>query len=124
MRSTSHASAGQIGMPQVNRLLLLGVMALVLAFRSSSALATAYGIAVTGTMVVTALLAMFVIRNRWKWSMPAMEESERLRAHPLSDDFTLIDVHFGYMETPDGPKARGGIHAAAGANFRATPLMQ
>jgi KUP system potassium uptake protein len=69
---TSHASSGQIYMPQVNWLLLIGVIVLVLAFKTSSALATAYGIAVTGTMVVTALLAMFVIRNRWKWSMPAM----------------------------------------------------
>jgi len=66
---TSHASAGQIYMPQVNWLLLAGVVALVLAFKTSSNLATAYGIAVTGTMVVTAILAMFVIKNRWKWSM-------------------------------------------------------
>ncbi|MFT3671480.1 potassium transporter Kup [Aestuariivirga sp.] len=66
---TSYSSAGQIYMPQINWLLLIGVIALVLAFRSSSALATAYGIAVTGTMVVTAILAMFVIKNRWKWPM-------------------------------------------------------
>lgn len=69
---TSYSSAGQIYMPQVNWLLLIGVTALVLAFRSSSALATAYGIAVTGTMVVTAILAMFVIKNRWKWPMAGM----------------------------------------------------
>ncbi len=69
---TSYSSSGQIYMPQINWLLLIGVIALVLAFRSSSALATAYGIAVTGTMVVTAILAMFVIRNRWKWSMVSM----------------------------------------------------
>ena len=48
-------------MPRVNWLLLVGVVLLVLLFRSSSALASAYGIAVTGTMVVTALLAYVVI---------------------------------------------------------------
>ncbi len=68
---TSESNAGQIYMPQVNWLILIGVIVLVFAFRTSSNLATAYGIAVTGTMVVTAVLAMFVIRNRWKWSIHA-----------------------------------------------------
>jgi KUP system potassium uptake protein len=71
VRFTSESHAGQIYMPQVNWLLMIGVIILVLAFKTSSALSTAYGIAVTGTMVVTALLAIFVIRNRWKWSIPA-----------------------------------------------------
>ena len=223
---TSYASAGQIYMPQINWLLLIGVIALVLAFKTSSALATAYGIAVTGTMVVTAILAMFVIKNRWKWPMvgmlalmvpllvidliffganalkishggwlpltlgaavmflmwtwrkgtrqllastralqaplntvvrslsrssvhriegtalyltqtpdaaptalmhglkhyqalhkhnaivcihmesePTVAEGQRVRMQTLSDDFTLIDLHFGYMETPDVPQA-------------------
>jgi KUP system potassium uptake protein len=66
---TSESNAGQIYMPQVNWFILVGVIVLVFAFRTSSNLATAYGIAVTGTMVVTAILAMFVIRNRWKWSI-------------------------------------------------------
>ncbi len=66
---TSESNAGQIYMPQVNWFILIGVIVLVFAFRTSSNLATAYGIAVTGTMVVTAILAMFVIKNRWKWTL-------------------------------------------------------
>ena len=54
IRHTSEALFGQIYMPRVNTLLLVGVLLLVVLFRSSSALASAYGIAVTGTMVVTA----------------------------------------------------------------------
>ena len=53
IRHTSEALFGQIYMPRVNTLLLIGVVLLVVLFRSSSALASAYGIAVTGTMVVT-----------------------------------------------------------------------
>ena len=71
IRFTSKSQAGQIYMPQINWMLMIGVIALVLAFGDSSSLSTAYGIAVTGTMVVTAILAIFVIRNRWKWSLPA-----------------------------------------------------
>src|SRR5665213_2307262 len=56
IRHTSEALFGQIYMPRVNTLLLVGVLLLVALFRSSSALASAYGIAVTGTMVVTCLL--------------------------------------------------------------------
>ena len=71
VRFTSESHAGQIYLPQINWLLMVGVIILVLVFKTSGALSTAYGIAVTGTMVVTAVLAIFVIRNRWKWSMPA-----------------------------------------------------
>ncbi len=71
VRFTSESQSGQIYMPQINWLLMFGVIALVLAFGDSSSLSTAYGIAVTGTMVVTAILAIFVIRNRWKWSWHA-----------------------------------------------------
>ena len=53
MRHTSESQFGQIYMPRVNTLLLIGVLLLVILFQSSSALASAYGIAVTGTMVVT-----------------------------------------------------------------------
>ena len=55
-------------MPRVNTLLLVGVLLLVLLFRSSSALASAYGIAVTGTMVVTGMMAFVVIWKVWRWS--------------------------------------------------------
>src|SRR6266536_2559875 len=68
IRHTSESHAGQIYMPRVNALLLSGVLALVMLFGSSSALASAYGIAVTGTMVVTAMMAFIVIWKNWKWS--------------------------------------------------------
>jgi KUP system potassium uptake protein len=71
IRHTSGALFGQIYMPRVNMLLLIGVLLLVLLFRSSSALASAYGIAVSGTMVVTTLMAFVVIWKVWKWSLLA-----------------------------------------------------
>ena len=58
-------------MPRINAILLVGVLLLVGLFRSSSALASAYGIAVTGTMVVTAMLAFIVIWRAWNWSLVA-----------------------------------------------------
>jgi len=67
IRHTSETQAGQIYMPRVNTLLLIGVLLLVVLFRSSSSLASAYGIAVTGTMVVTAMMAFLVIWKCWKW---------------------------------------------------------
>jgi KUP system potassium uptake protein len=69
IRHTSEALAGQIYMPRVNALLLLGVLLLVALFRSSGALASAYGIAVTGTMVVTAMMALVVIWRVWQWPL-------------------------------------------------------
>src|SRR5207248_10187539 len=61
VRHTSEALAGQIYMPRVNTLLLLAVLLLVAMFRSSSALASAYGIAVTGTMLVDSTMGLIVI---------------------------------------------------------------
>jgi KUP system potassium uptake protein len=58
-------------MPRINSSLLVGVLLLVALFRSSSGLASAYGIAVTGTMVVTAIMAFVVVRKVWQWSLPA-----------------------------------------------------
>ena len=69
IRHTSEKQAGQIFMPRVNALLLVGVLLLVVLFRSSSALASAYGISVTGTMVVTALMAFVVIYKGWRWPL-------------------------------------------------------
>src|SRR6202035_3371400 len=71
IRHTSARQAGQIYMPRVNGLLLTGVLLLVALFRSSSALASAYGIAVTGTMVVTCMMAFIVIWRLWRWSAVA-----------------------------------------------------
>jgi len=69
LRQTSEVNQGQIYMPEVTFWLMLGVLFLVLTFRSSSALASAYGIAVTGTMVVTATLALVVIHRHWGWPL-------------------------------------------------------
>jgi KUP system potassium uptake protein len=64
---TSETQEGQIFIPRINRLLLLGVLALVVTFKTSSSLASAYGIAVTGTMVVTTALAFVVVWKCWHW---------------------------------------------------------
>ena len=69
VRHTSGAQFGQIYVPRINTILLLGVLLLVTQFRSSSALAEAYGVAVSGTMVVTTLMAMVVIWKSWKWTL-------------------------------------------------------
>lgn len=67
---TSETQTGQIYLPSVNTLLLIGVVALVLLFESSEALATAYGISVTGAMVVTTIMAFEFVRKKWNWSLP------------------------------------------------------
>jgi KUP system potassium uptake protein len=86
IRHTSAALFGQIYMPRVNTLLLIGVLLLVFLFRSSSALASAYGIAVTGTMVATSMLAFLVIWKVWRWSAVA--------AACMIGPFLLIDLAF------------------------------
>ena len=70
IRHTSHEEHGQIYISQINTLLAVGCIALVIGFRSSTALAGAYGIAVTMTMVATTLLLFFAARREWKWSIP------------------------------------------------------
>ena len=67
---TSAKEAGQIYMPEVNRLLLVAVLLAVLGFGSSSALAAAYGIAVTVTMLITTILTFFVVRHAWGYPLP------------------------------------------------------
>lgn len=69
IRQTSAGHAGQIYLPVINWLLLAGVIVLVVTFKTSSAMAVAYGIAVTGTMVMTTLLAFVVIHKLWGWSL-------------------------------------------------------
>ncbi|QSB44321.1 potassium transporter Kup [Tsuneonella flava] len=69
IRRTSASQIGQIYMPVVNWLLLCGVLVLVFVFKSSSAMAAAYGIAVTGTMVVTTCLAFIIAWKAWNWSL-------------------------------------------------------
>ncbi len=69
VRHTSEEVAGQIFMPQVNGLLLVAVVLLVLGFKSSSALSAAYGIAVTGEMLVTVILLFIVMWRIWNWNV-------------------------------------------------------
>lgn len=66
IRRTSETQAGQIFMPQVNWLMLAGVLILALAFGSSTRLASAYGIAVSGEMIVSSVLVFFAIWKLWK----------------------------------------------------------
>jgi KUP system potassium uptake protein len=81
---TSAREAGQIFIPEVNRLLMVGCLVLVLAFQSANALGAAYGIAVTGTMAITSVLFYVVARSRWNWSL--------WHALPISLAFLAIDV--------------------------------
>ena len=66
---TSHMQEGQIFIPRVNRILLIGVILLVLMFKTSSALASAYGIAVTASLVVDSCLAFVVVWKLWRWPL-------------------------------------------------------
>jgi KUP system potassium uptake protein len=71
VRYTSEAHAGQIYLPRVNRLLLIGVVLLVLMFHTSSGLASAYGIAVSTTMVADGIMGFVVIWKLWNWRAAA-----------------------------------------------------
>ena len=83
---TSAEEKGQIYLPGLNLMLLLGVVVLVLGFRSSSALAAAYGIAVTATMAITTMLAYVVFRERWG--------VRRAIALPVAGVFLAVDLAF------------------------------
>ncbi len=69
VRRTSETEIGQIYLPNINLMLMIGVVLLVGIFKNSDALANAYGLAVTGTMAVTTALAAVVVRKLWKWSL-------------------------------------------------------
>ncbi len=107
IRHTSESHYGQIYMPRVNTFLLVGVLLLVAMFRSSSALASAYGIAVTGTMVVTGMMAFVVVWKVWHWSP--------LAAAALIAPFLCIDLTFlgaNLLKVVEGgwvPLALGGF---------------
>jgi KUP system potassium uptake protein len=83
---TSSSAAGQIYIPEVNTALWIGCVALVVGFKGSGNLAAAYGIAVTGTMIITTLLFYTVARDRWNWSA--------WRAGGLTLLFLLVDLAF------------------------------
>ena len=70
VQHTSASQQGQIYMPRVNMLLYIGVVWLVIGFAESSSLAAAYGISVTGEMLVTTILLFVVMRRRWLWALP------------------------------------------------------
>ena len=94
---TSSATMGQIYLPVLNWLLMLACLALVVGFRSSTRLAAAYGLAVSGTMMITTLLFIVVARNRWKWSIA--------RIALVAGTFLVIDVAFlgaNLLKIPEG----------------------
>ncbi len=70
IRHTSNEEEGQIYIPRANWGLLIAIIGLVVVFQSSSRLASAYGIAVTGDMIITTMLALVVAHRRWNWSVP------------------------------------------------------
>jgi KUP system potassium uptake protein len=67
VRQTSEKEAGQIYLPGVNAALFAGVLVVMLSFRSAERLATAYGVSVTGALVIDTLLLLVVARVLWKW---------------------------------------------------------
>ena len=107
IRHTSEAREGQIYVPRVNAALLAGVLMLVAQFRSADALASAYGISVTGTMVVTAMMAFVVVWKLWRWSP--------LAAAALVAPFVFVDTTFlaaNLLKVVEGgwvPLALGGM---------------
>jgi len=97
IRQTSDRAQGQIYVPFTNWILYLAVIFLVLTFQSSSNLAAAYGIAVTGTMTIDTLLIAFVILMSWRWPMPL--------AIPLITFILLVDLAYfaaNAMKIPQG----------------------
>lgn len=89
---TSAEQSGQIYVPLVNTLLAIGSIATVLLFQSSSQLAGAYGIAVTGAMAATTFALFFAARRRWQWSLPA--------ALGLCIVFGIVDLTFLVANLP------------------------
>ncbi len=83
---TSSREIGQIYIPGANWGLMLATILLVLAFKTSSNLAAAYGVAITTTMIITTALAYFVTRHLWKWSVPV--------SLTVTGLFLLVDLAF------------------------------
>src|SRR4051794_22047543 len=116
VRQTSEQSAGQVYVPQVNWLLVTAVLGLVFGFRSSDALANAYGIAVAGDMLVTTLLVATVATGVWKWPLPLVL--------PVAGLFLLLDLTFvsaNVHKIPDGgwfPLLVGAVSLTAMLSWR------
>jgi KUP system potassium uptake protein len=83
---TSQKIKGQIYVPAVNYSLMIACLGVVTGFGESSALAGAYGIAVTGTMVITSTLFFILITRRWRWSL--------WKAVPLVGVFLIFDMSY------------------------------
>ena len=83
---TSETEHGQIYIPEVNRALMVGCLAIVLGFRSTTALGAAYGIAVTGSMAISTILFSTLARTRWKWSWR--------KVISLATMFLIVDLSF------------------------------
>ena len=86
IRHTHHERAGEVYVPFINWALYLGCILLVVVFRSSSSLGAAYGLAVSGDMIITSVAMFFVARRYWHWSV--------LRSGALFGAFFLIDAAF------------------------------
>ena len=97
IRRTSETQAGQIFVPAVNTFLMVGVLVLLAVFGNSSRLASAYGIAVTGSMFVDTLLAFVIVRRMWKWNL--------VQTGALLVPLCLVDMTFissNLLKIPDG----------------------
>ena len=106
IRRTSATQAGQIFAPSVNTFLMLGVLMLLAIFQSSHGLASAYGIAVTGTMFISTLLAFAVVRRMWKWKL---WQTALLLIPLMAIDLTFISSNL--LKIPQGawlPLVMGG----------------
>ena len=97
IRRTSETQAGQIYVPQVNTLLLIGVITLLIMFQTSSNLAAAYGIAVTGAMFVDTLLFFYIIRYMWR--RPAWQAALACTAFGV---FDVIFISSNLLKIPQG----------------------
>ena len=137
IRHTSATTIGQIYVPTVNWLLAIATITLVLTFQSSSALAAAYGIAVTATMAITTVLAYVVARQVWHWS--------RWAAGSVTAVFVIVDLAFfganalkilhggwvplvhgvggvsAVLDVEDGPADSGRAPARARVSVRSVP---
>ncbi len=107
IRRTSATQAGQIFAPSVNVFLMIGVLMLLAIFQSSHGLASAYGIAVTGTMFISTVLAFAVVRRMWKW--------KRWQTAALLVPLMAVDLIFissNLLKIPQGawlPLVIGGV---------------
>jgi KUP system potassium uptake protein len=97
IRHTSESVAGQIYLPRVNQILLVGVLLVVLVFRSSSNLSAAYGLSVTATMVIDTLMGGFVVWRCWNWPV---WKSAALMVPLLMIELAFLSANL--LKIPDG----------------------